>query len=87
MASNTVLENNKWKIKLYSPPKEHGAPHVHVYSKSDRASVKIYLETLEVSGKTKFSKRAVKEILKYIHKNYDLLMDRWEALHGKAEKT
>jgi len=87
VASGTVLENIKWKIKVYSPPKEHGAPHVHVISKGDRASVKVYLETLEISGKTKFSKKSVKEILKYVHKNYDFLMDKWEALHGKKKKA
>ena len=87
MKAGTVIENNKWKIKVYSPPREHGSPHVHVISKGDKAELKVFLETLEVSGKTKFSKKAVKEIIKYIHKNYDVLMDSWEALHGKEKKA
>lgn len=87
MKSGTVLENSKWKIKIFSPPKEHGSPHVHIIAKGERAEVKIFLETLEVSGQTKFSKKAVREIIKYIHENYDLLMDHWELLHGKKRKT
>ena len=87
MTSSTVLENNKWRIKVYAPPREHGAPHVHVISKGDNASVKIFLKTLEVSGKTKFSKKAVKEIIRYVHQHYDFLMNQWEALHGKAKET
>lgn len=83
----TVAENNKWKIKVYSPPREHGSPHVHVIAKGTKAEVKIYLETLEVVGKTKFSPKSVKEILKYIDINYDILMDKWEALHGKKKKN
>lgn len=46
-----------------------------------------YLETLEVAGRTQFSKRSVKRILRYIYENYDLLMDRWEALHGKKKEA
>ena len=87
MKAGTIIENSKWKIKVYSPPREHGSPHVHVISKGDKAELKVFLETLEVSGKTKFSKKAVKEIIKYIHKNYDVLMDNWEALHGKKKKA
>lgn len=87
MSAGTVIENNKWKVKVFSPPGEHGAPHVHIISKGTRAEVKIYLETLEVAGKTKFLKRAVKDIVKYIYENYDILMDKWEELHGKKKKT
>lgn len=87
MKLGTVLENDKWKVKVYSPPREHGPPHVHVISKGDNADVKIYLETLEVKGKTKFSKKSIKKIIKHLYKNYDYLMDRWETLHGKEKKT
>ena len=87
MKLGTIIENRKWKIKVFSPPREHGTPHVHVYSKSSKAEVKIFLETLEIVGKTKFSRRSIRLILKYIHQNYDILMDAWEALHGKKKKT
>ena len=46
----TVIENAKWKIKVFAPPKEHGPPHVHVISKGDKAEVKISLVNLEVIG-------------------------------------
>ena len=85
--SGTVLENNLWKLKVYSPPREHGSPHVHVISKGDKAELKLYLETLEMAGKAKFSRKAVKEIVRYVHQNYDLLMNCWEDLHGKKKKT
>ena len=78
----TVIETDKWKIKIYSPPREHGAPHVHVIAKGEKADLKVYLATLEVAGKTNFSKKSVKQILKYIHANYDILMDAWEVHHG-----
>ena len=64
MKSGTVLENEKWKIKVFAPPKEHGSPHVHVMAKGSKASVKIYLESLEVEGNTKFSKKSVKLIIR-----------------------
>lgn len=83
MKAGTVLENSKWKIKVYSPPKEHGSPHVHVIAKGEKAEVKIFLETLEVSGRTKFSKKSVKQIIAYIYENYDFLIEQWENLHGK----
>ncbi len=83
----TVIENEKWKIKVFAPPKEHGPAHVHVLAKGLNAEVKISLEALEVIGSTKFNKRTVKDIIKYIHENYEFLWNCWEALHGKDEKT
>lgn len=85
--AGTVIENEKWKIKVYAPPKEHGPPHVHVIAKGEQAEVKISLMTLEVIGRTQFSKRVVKGIIKYIHENYEYLWNCWETLHGKNEKT
>jgi hypothetical protein len=81
----TVIENSKWKIKVYSPPREHGSPHVHIIAKGKRAEAKIYLKTLELEGKTQFSKCAIKEIIKYLYENYDLLMKSWEDLHEKTK--
>ena len=83
----TVIENEKWKVKIYAPPKEHGPPHVHVIAKGEDAEVKVSLITLDVIGFTQFSKRTVKDIIRYIYENYEFLWNRWEALHGKDEKT
>jgi hypothetical protein len=87
MKVGTVLENDHWKIKVYAPPKEHGPAHVHVKAKGANAEVRISLETLEVIGKTEFSKRAVKGIIIYVHENYEYLMKCWEDLHGKKKTT
>lgn len=87
MKVGTIIENEKWKIKIYAPPKEHGPAHVHVVAKGERAEVKISLINLEVIGKTKFSKKTVKGIIKYIYKNYDELIDAWEKLHESKKKT
>ncbi len=87
MKVGTVLKNDKWRVKVYSPPREHGNPHVHVISRRDQTEVKIFLKDLSIVGKTRFSRKAVKEIIKYLHQNYDFLMDQWEALHGKKKKT
>lgn len=83
----TIAENGHWKIKVYAPPREHGPAHVHVLSKSDRSEVKISLESYEVLGKTRFTRKSIKKILKFIDDNYNQLMDAWEALHGKKKKT
>jgi hypothetical protein len=83
----TVIVNEKWKIKVFAPPKEHGPAHVHVIAKGEKAEVKISLVTLEMIGSTQFSKKAVSGIIKYIHENYEYLWKCWEALHGKDEKT
>lgn len=87
MKVGTVLENEKWKIKVFAPPKEHGPPHVHVMAKGEKAEVKISLVTLEVLGGTRFSRQTVTGIIKYIHANYEVLWKCWEELHGKDKKT
>ena len=69
------IENSQWKIKIYLPPREHGPPHVHVIAKGLNAEVKINLETLEVMGRTRFSKKAVKKIIRYLFENRDFLID------------
>jgi len=69
----TVIENEKWKIKVFAPPKEHGPAHVHIVAKGERAQVKISFMTLEVIGTTQFSKKAVKKIIRYVHENYEYL--------------
>ena len=87
MKVGTIIENEKWKIKVFAPPKEHGPAHVHVIAKGEKAEVKISLINLEVIGKTKFSKQTTKGIIKYVHQNYDVLMDAWEKLHEDKKKT
>ena len=85
MIQFSIIENEKWKIKVYAPPKEHG--HAHVIAKGEKAEVKISLIGLAVIGKTKFSKQTVKGIIKYVHQNYDILMDAWEKLHENKKKN
>lgn len=79
----TVLETDKWKIKVFAPPKEHGPPHVHVQAKGEKAEVKISLIDLSVIGPTRFDKRSVKKIIIFVHQNFDYLWNCWEMLHGK----
>lgn len=87
MKVGTIIENEKWKIKIFAPPKEHGPAHVHVIAKGEKAEVKISLIDLDIIGKTNFSKQTVKGIIKYVHQNYDILMDAWEKLHEKKKKA
>jgi hypothetical protein len=87
MKVGTVIENSKWKIKVYAPPKEHGPAHVHIIAKGENAEVKISLETLQVIGSTNFSKHTVKEIIKYVHENFEFLWKCWEAHHGKKKEA
>ncbi len=87
MKVGTIIENEKWKIKVFAPPKEHGPAHVHVIAKGENAEVKISLIDLDVVGKTNFSKQTVKGIIKYVHQNYDILMDAWEKLHENKKKA
>jgi hypothetical protein len=87
MKVGTIIENEKWKIKVFAPPKEHGPAHVHVIAKGEKAEVKISLIDLDVIGKTNFSKQTVKDIIKYVYQNYDILMDAWEKLHENKKKA
>lgn len=87
MKVTTIIENEKWKIKVLAPPKEHGSAHVHVIAKGEKAEVRISLIDLAVIGKTKFSKQTVKGIIKYVYQNYDVLMDAWEKLHENKKKA
>lgn len=68
MKVGTIIENEKWKIKVFAPPKEHGSAHVRVIAKGEKAEVKISLIDLAVIGKTKFNKQSVKGIIKYVLK-------------------
>lgn len=86
MKVGTVIENGKWKIKVFAPPKEHDPAHVHVIAKGEKAEVRVSLVTLEVIGSTDFDKRTVKGIIKYIYENYEFLWECWEALHGTDKK-
>ena len=86
MKVGTIIENEKWKIKVFAPPKEHGPAHVHVIANGEKAEVKISLETLDVISSTKFNKRTVKGIIRFVHANYEILMESWEKLHGPKVK-
>jgi septin family protein len=87
MKVGTIIENEKRKIKIFAPPKEHGPAHVHVIAKGENAEVKISLIDLDVVGKTNFNKQTVKGIIKYVHQNYDILMGAWEKLHENKKKA
>lgn len=87
MKVGTVLETNQWKIMVYAPPREHGPPHVHVVSKSSGVEVKITLFDIRVIGTTSFDRATARAIIVYVYENHDFLVEAWEALHGKKEKT
>lgn len=55
-------------------------------AKGEKAEVKISLVTFDVIGSTQFSKRAVKDIIKYIFENYEYLLKCWEASMAKMKK-
>lgn len=60
---------------------DHQPPHVHVEGLG--ASVRINLLTLEVmDNKTEFSAASLSKILKVIKENRNLLLDKWEEIHG-----
>lgn len=83
----TVFETEHWKFKIFSPPREHGPPHVHVRGIGMNAEVRINLLTFEVMGETNFSRKAVLGILECIHINHEYLLECWENLHGKNKKA
>ncbi len=85
MKVGTVIENEKWKIKVFAPPKEHEPAHVHVVAKGENAEVKISLVTLEMIGSTNFNRRTVRSIIIYIYENYKFLWKCWEELHGSSK--
>lgn len=60
---------------------DHRPPHVHVEGMG--ASVRINLLTFEVMDKeTDFSQPTLNRILKVVKDNRNLLIERWEELHG-----
>ena len=60
---------------------DHRPPHVHVEGMG--ASVRINLLTLEVLDKeTDFSHGTLSRIIKVVRDNRNLLLERWEELHG-----
>lgn len=81
--AGTVFETEIWRFKIFSPPSEHGPPHVHVRAKGMDAEVRINLVTFEVMGETNFSRKAVLGILECIYKNHDYFLECWEQMHGK----
>ncbi len=60
---------------------DHHPPHIHVEGLG--ASVRINLLTLEViDSETDFSSSTLNKILKVIKENRNLLLERWEDIHG-----
>jgi hypothetical protein len=60
---------------------DHQPPHVHVEGLG--TSVRINLLTLEVmDNKTEFSAASLGKILKVVKENRNLLLDKWEEIHG-----
>ena len=60
---------------------DHRPPHVHIEGMG--ASVRINLLTLEVMDKeTDFSQATLNRILRVVRENRNLLLERWEELHG-----
>lgn len=60
---------------------DHRPPHVHVEGMG--ASVRINLLNLEVMDKeTDFSQSTLNRILRVVRENRNLLLERWEELHG-----
>lgn len=78
------------RIKVLSSPhlsykineKDHNPPHVHV--EGGGAEVRINLKTLEVMDEeTGFSASTLGKILEKVRANQQLLIEEWEARHGK----
>ena len=83
---STVIENEKYRVKVYAPPREHNPPHVHIVKKSDNAEIRISLIDLSImDNHTEFDRKSIKEILYWIHDNYETLKDKWEELHGQKK--
>ena len=60
---------------------DHRPPHVHVEGMG--ASVSINLLTLEIMDtETDFSQSTLNRILRVVKENRNLLLERWEELHG-----
>lgn len=60
---------------------DHRPPHVHVEGMG--ASVRINLLTLEIMDtETDFSQSTLNRILRVVKENRNLLLERWEELHG-----
>lgn len=83
MKVGVVLENDRWLIKVYAPPREHAPPHVHVIEKGTGLEVKISLVNITVMKKTRMNERSVRGILIYIWKNHTYLLECWDKLHEK----
>lgn len=60
---------------------DHRPPHVHVEGMG--ASVRINLLSLEFMDKeSDFSQATLNRILRVVRENRNLLLERWEELHG-----
>ena len=70
--------NLKYKVN----ERDHLPPHVHIEGKG--CSVRINLLSLEIMDTdTKFSISTLREIFEFVGRNQRLLLDEWEARHGK----
>ncbi|MEX2154227.1 MAG: DUF4160 domain-containing protein [Gemmatimonadaceae bacterium] len=77
-----VLRANGFKVTIRHPPREHGPPHVHVFSGD--AECELWIGSEEIGVKAIHGMRASdgRDALQIVADNVDLLLGEWRRLHG-----
>lgn len=67
-------------LRFYFYSKEEGRPHIHVGNASGTKvpEMKIWLDTLEVARLKGFSRKAERDILKFVKDHEELFLGKWE---------
>lgn len=69
------------KIRIVIFPRDHNPPHVHVIGPEREAKFSITeISLIENKG---FSTRELKLITSYLTERHELLLEKWENIHGE----
>jgi hypothetical protein len=82
MCMPTVLRFESIRIMIRTD--DHMPPHVHAVGPG--AEAKILIGSQAVYWSWGFSARAIREICAVIAANNDLLMEKWDEIHGEQEE-
>ena len=84
MTVPTVLRSGRFRVVTHLPPREHGPPHVHVWTARGEAII-----TLAAGGTvqairevTGMRARDVSEAFRLVEEHTAYLADRWRKIHG-----
>ena len=78
----TVLRSAGLRVIIRFGPREHGPPHVHVYSGDGECELRIEHESVQVKAVHNMADRDVRSAHRLVEENLKFLLREWRRLHA-----